>query len=128
LSEASLPLSGSQREDSSPNQDNDNHLPRRATNLKRSHSGLDNHQNSSPNDKANGKSPRSGSDSPHNEPSDLPPANVPLKGPGQRGFLREWWGVFWDIYSARSNIGTPSNWAHAYLDTQVVQHSFIEYY
>ena len=128
LSEASLQLSGGQREDSSPNQDSDSHLPRRATNLKRSHSGLDNHPNSSPNDKANGKSPRSGSDSPHNEPSDLPPANVPLKGPGQMGFLRGWWAVFWDIYSARSNMGTPSNWANAYLDTQVVQSSFIEYY
>lgn len=125
--EASLQLSGSQREDSSPNHDSDNHLPRRGTNLKRSHSGLDNHPNASPNDKPNGKSPRSGSDSPHNEPSDLPPANVLVKGLGQTGFLRAWWAVFWDVYSARSNIGTPSTWAHAYLDIQVV-HTFIEYY
>jgi hypothetical protein len=127
LSEASLQVSGSQRDDPSTNQDSDGHLTRRATNLKRSHSGLDNHP-ISPNDKTNGKSPRSGSDSPHNEPSDLPPPNVPHEGPGQMGFLRGWWAVFWDIYTARSNVGTPSSGAHAYLDTQVIQSSFIEYY
>ena len=118
LNEASLQLGDGQHEDSSPNQDNDVHLTRRAINLKRSHSGLDNHPNAIPNDKANGKSPRSGSDSPNNEQSDLPPADGPLNGAGQMGFLRRWWAVFWDIYSARSSMGTPSPWAQGYLDTQ----------
>jgi LisH len=108
------------REDSSSNQDNDSHLTRRATNLKRSHSGVDNHPNSSPSDKTNGKSPRSGSDSPHNEHNDLPEADVPLKGLGKTGFLRGWWAVFWDIYSARSGVGNPSQFANTFLETQVI--------
>jgi LisH len=116
LSETSLQL-GNLPQESSPNQENE-HLPRRATTLKRTHSGIDNHPNSSPNDKTNGKSPGSGSNSPHNEPSDLPSADVPLTAPGQRGFLLSWWVVFWDVFAARSNQNaTPS--AYAYLDAQV---------
>jgi hypothetical protein len=119
LKEAPLQLMSGPREDSSPNQDNDPHLTRRAANLKRSQSGIDNLPNSSPNDKTNGKSPRSSSDSPHHEHSDLPEPNVPLKGMGQRGFLRDWWTVFWDIYAARTGFGSPSASAHTFLETQV---------
>jgi len=105
-----------QRDDSSPNQDNDT-ATRRAANLKRTHSGIDPH--SSPNDKTNGKSPISGTNSPRNEPHDLPPVDLPLKGPGHKGFLRGWWVVFWDIYAARLNISSSPS-AHAYLEAQVV--------
>jgi hypothetical protein len=117
LNETTLLLVNGPREESSPNQDSDANslLPRRATTLKRSQSGMD-HPNSSPNDKPNGKSPGSSSNSPHNAHSDLPAADIPLKAPG--GFLREWWSVFWDIYAARS--GRPSSaFAHAYLESQV---------
>lgn len=121
LSETSIQVvNPGQRDDSSPNQDNDTVI-RRGANLKRSHSGIDPH--SSPNDKANGKSPISGTNSPRNEPHDLPPVDLPLKGPGHKGFLRGWWVVFWDIYAARLNISS-SQWAHAYLEAQVVALSF----
>lgn len=122
LKEAPLQLIDAPREDSSPNQDNDSHLTRRATNLKRSHSGVDNRPNSSPNDKSIGKSPLSGSDSPHNEHNDLPEPDVPLKGLGQRGFLRGWWAVFWDIYSARSGFGNPSASVQTFLEMQVLHY------
>jgi hypothetical protein len=118
LNEANLHLVDGPREDSA-DQDGDGHtlLPRRSTNLKRSQSGMD-HPNSSPNNKPNGKSPRSGSNSPNSGHADLPPANVPLKAPG--GFLREWWGVFWDIYAARSGRAA-SSFARDYLETQVLR-------
>jgi hypothetical protein len=105
-------------QDNQPNQDNDGnpHLPRRAVNLKRSQSGMDDHPHSSPNDKLNGKSPGSSSTSPNMGHDDLPAAKVPLESPD--GFLREWWAVFWDIYAARS--GEDSTYfAQAYLDNQV---------
>lgn len=116
LHETQLDLVNGSREDSA-DQDGDGNtlLPRRSINLKRSQSGMD-HPNSSPNDKPNGKSPRSTSNSPNSGHADLPPANVPLKAPG--GFLREWWGVFWDIYAARSGR-SASPFAQAYLETQV---------
>jgi hypothetical protein len=115
MNETTLLLVNNPREESSPNQDGDGNslLPRRATTLKRSQSSMD-HPNSSPNDKPNGKSPGSGSNSPHNANSDLPAADIPLTG----GFLREWWGVFWDIYAARG--GHPASaFANAYLESQV---------
>jgi len=103
--------------DSSPNQDNDSHLPqRRAANLKRSHSGIDNQSNSSPNDKANGKSPGSGSNSPRNDPSDLPEANLPKSG--DQGLLKGWWSVFWDIYAARNGYGASTH-AYSFLEAMV---------
>jgi len=108
--------------DSSPNLDNDSHPPQRrvATNLKRSHSGIDNLSNSSPNDKANGKSPGSGSNSPHNDHSDLPEPNLPNSG--DQGLLKGWWSVFWDIYAARNGYGasTPAyNFLEAMVSTEV---------
>lgn len=116
LNETNLLLVNGPREDSA-DQDGDGNslLPRRTTTLKRSQSGMD-HPNSSPNDKPNGKSPRSTSNSPHIGHADLPAADVPLKTPG--GFLQEWWGVFWDIYAARSGR-SASPFAKAYLETQV---------
>ena len=118
LAETTLLLVTEPREESSDHDGDSNGnslLPRRATNLKRSQSGMD-HPNSSPNDKPNGKSPTSTSNSPRTGHSDLPAANVPLKSTG--GFLREWWSVFWDVYAARS--GRPASaYAAAYLDTQV---------
>jgi len=120
LNETTIQFVNASRDEPSPNQDSDatTHLPRRTAALKRSHSGVDNHPNASPNDKANGKSPGSGTNSPRNEPRDLPPVDLPLKGPGNKGFLRGWWVVFWDVYAARLNI-PASSWAHAYVDTQV---------
>ena len=103
--------------DSSPNQDSDSHSQqRRAANLKRSHSGIDNRPNSSPNDKTTGKSPGSRSNSPHNDPGDLPEANLPKSG--EQGLLKEWWSVFWDIYAARNGYG-GSFYAHQFLDAMV---------
>ena len=102
-------------ENSSPNQDNEGGPPsRRATNLKRSHSGMDDHPNSSPNDK---NSPRSTSTSPNQGHNDLPVPNVPLQSAG--GFLTEWWAVFWDVFAARSNNENASFFAQAYLENQV---------
>jgi LisH len=104
-----------QGEGSSPNQDGSNDGPqRRAAALKRSQSNMD-HANS-PNDKPNGKSPGSGSNSPHIANSDLPAVNVPLKSNGP--FLREWWDVFWDIYAARHGLNA-SVYAHTYTDALV---------
>jgi hypothetical protein len=109
--------------DSSPNQDTDSHPPQRrvATNLKRSHSGIDNQSNSSPNDKTNGKSPGSGSNSPHNDLSDLPQANLPKSG--EEGLLKGWWSVFWDIYAARNGYGASSH-AYHFLEAMVSNRVF----
>lgn len=115
ISETSLQLGNSQQ-DSSPNQDND-HFSRRSTALKRTQSQID-HPNASPNDKPNGKSPGSMSNSPRNEPADLPSADVPVRAAGQRGFLLTWWGVFWDVFAARSSQHASQN-AYAYLEAQV---------
>jgi LisH len=119
----SLRLSMDPREESSPDQNNEPNphvqQQRRAAALKRSHSGIDPHMNASPNDKANGKSPASNTNSPRIDHNDLPAANVPLKGHADTGFLRGWWAVFWDIYAARSSMATPSPHANAYLESQV---------
>jgi hypothetical protein len=121
LQETSVLTTPRGQDDSSPNQDNDgNLLARRATGLKRSHSGMDDHPNSSPNDKPNGKSPRSTSNSPHIGNNDLPAPNVPLDSSG--GFLSEWWAVFWDVFAARSNHNDATPYAQAYLDNQVSYH------
>jgi len=117
----SLRLTSDPREESSPDQNNEAnpHMQqRRAAALKRSHSGIDPHSNSSPNDKANGKSPASNTNSPRLDHSDLPAANVPLKGHADTGFLRGWWAVFWEIFAARSSMGTHSPHANAYLESQ----------
>lgn len=130
LKETQLNLLSGTRDGSSPNQDNDgnSHLPRRAAALKRSQSGIDNHPISSPSDKPNGKSPGSGSNSPHVEYGDLPEPYCPLKGSGQKGFLRDWWAIFWDIHAARSHL-PASPWAISYLETQVRQnlHLYINF-
>jgi len=111
------------REESSPKQDNEPAPPsRRSTGLKRSSSTMDGHPNSSPNEKTNGKSPRSGADSsPSQDHSDLPMADVPLKGVGESSFLRGWWNVFWDVFAARGNLpgAHPSMFAQNYLEAQV---------
>jgi hypothetical protein len=118
LNDASLLLVNGPGEDSADQAgDATSLLPRRSATLKRSQSGMD-HPNSSPNDKPNGKSPRSVSNSPNSGHADLPAANVPLKPPG--GFLREWWVVFWDIYAARSGRAA-SSYAQNYLETQVTR-------
>ena len=104
--------------DSSPNQDSDaQSQQRRAATLKRSHSGLDNRPNSSPNDKSNGKSPGSRSNSPHHDSIDLPDANLPKSG--EQGLLKGWWSVFWDIYAARNGYG-GSAYAYQFLDAMVL--------
>ena len=111
------------REESPPKQDNEPAPPtRRATGLKRSSSTMDGHPNSSPNEKTNGKSPRSGADSsPSQDHSDLPMADVPLKGVGESSFLRGWWNVFWDVFAARGNLpgAHPSVYAQNFLEAQV---------
>jgi len=125
LSETNLQLVDGASRDGGPSSNQDiegavqsSNLPRgRATALKRSHSALD-HSNSSPNDKINGKSPTSGPSSPRTDHPDLPPPKLPLNPPGEKGFLRGWWVVFWDIFSARSNQNASPS-AYAYLETQV---------
>jgi hypothetical protein len=120
LKETQLHLLNAPRDGPSPNQDGDgnSHLPRRAATLKRSQSGIDNHAISSPSEKANGKSPGSVSNSPHIDHSDLPEPNCPLKGSGPKGFLRDWWAIFWDVHAARYQ--RPSSpWAVNYLEAQV---------
>jgi len=112
FNEAKLIDEGS-REDSA-NQPGDG-TSRRSTTLKRSQSSMD-HPNSSPNDKPNGKSPRSVSNSPNSGHADLPPANVPLKD--DQGFLREWWALFWDVFAARDRK-YASQPAQNYIEIQV---------
>ncbi|KAK9762261.1 hypothetical protein K7432_012182, partial [Basidiobolus ranarum] len=46
--------------------------------------------------------------------SSLPHIQVPIDAPD--GFLFEWWSVFWDIFSARSNQPGSSREALAYID------------
>jgi LisH len=113
------PINTLPRDDGSPpNRDADGSLlPRRTTNLKRSHSGMDDHPNSSPNDKPNGKSPRSNSNSPHIGHNDLPAADVPVDTTD--GFLSQWWVVFWEIFEARTNPENGTANARAFIEYQV---------
>lgn len=107
------------RDDGSPsNRDTDGSLLPRRTNLKRSHSGMDDHPNSSPNDKPNGKSPRSNSNSPHIGHNDLPAADVPVDN--SNGFLSQWWVVFWEIFEARTNPENGTAYAKAFIEYQVL--------
>jgi len=46
-----------------------------------------------------------------------PSESVPIDAPG--GFLFEWWTVFWDVFSARSNKVATTN-ASNYVEIQSV--------
>jgi hypothetical protein len=48
----------------------------------------------------------------------LPYVKVPIDAPG--GFLYEWWVIFWDIFTAKSNRSTNRD-AIAYVEAQQVK-------